>query len=285
LIWTYIGRPEHEPPFRHFLWMDLPPSHRSVSAAVLPFNYLTVVENQVDFAHVSFLHRDSLPDIMQFGADRQLNMDVTDNTPPEIDLEETEFGMYCANLLQGFQGVSKWARIDTVVLPTTVFDSPSFCTISVPVDDVTMIPFTVSYSTQGELPRQPPGWEAFPWLYEQVPGRLIARPKVSEENRFLQDRASMRNGSHTGFPGKLAQEDVALWISMGSYPTRSMEHLVAYDGPVVALRKRLTELAQRAAANETLSAAMADTSSVREREGPIDERGDWRYLVLETEHT
>jgi len=30
---------------------------------------------------------------------------------------------------------------------------------------------------------------------------------------------------------------------------------------------------------------MADTSSVREREGPIDERGDWRYLVLETEHT
>jgi nitrite reductase/ring-hydroxylating ferredoxin subunit len=282
LIWTYIGRSDQEPPFRRMLWMDLPPSQRSVSASILPFNYLAMVENQVDSAHVSLLHRDSLAEVAEFEEGRELTMSQSEG-PPELDIEETDFGFYYTSFQSDDAGVPA-ARVNAFVLPTTVMISPGFCTINVPLDDFTLIPFTVSYSTTGDVIQRPPMWESLPWLSEQAPGRLIAKTKEAEENRYLQDRSSMRRDSYAGFPAKLAQEDSAILLSMGSYPTRAMEHLVPYDKFVIALRKRLTLLAGQGAEGDVLPSAAADVSRVSDHLGQVDQQGDWRYLVAEAEH-
>jgi hypothetical protein len=150
----------------------------------------------------------------------------------------------------------------------------------VPVDDVTTMMFTVTFTDGGEAYDLPTLWDTLPWLWERVPGRLIATIKTTAENRYLQDRESLRNGSWAGFPAGLAQEDPAVLCSMGSYPTRSMEHIVPADIAITTLRRRLSLLARQVADGVELSAPVADTLNIRDREGPVNATADWRSLLI-----
>ena len=56
LIWTYIGPREKEPPFRHFAFDDVPPTHRTIIRVNVAANYLQMWEGGTDTSHVSILH-------------------------------------------------------------------------------------------------------------------------------------------------------------------------------------------------------------------------------------
>ena len=262
-VWAYVGPPDQEPSFRRFFWMDLPSPHYSVRGGLFPCNYLAIIENGIDGPHVTVLHQDSLSTVSEMASGQPLNLPSEHRVPPRWEVEETEFGFYCAALREGKadgEAMRTWARVDALVMPTTAFVPPAFCSIAVPVDDETTIFFNVHYNVAGDAVRYPSVAEMFPDVFDEVPGRLLVTPKLTRDNGYLQDRAAMREGSFTGLPGGIGQEDAAIVLSMGSRPSRSIEHLAPYDIAVVSLRRRLADLARRVTEGEPLGSVVVDIS-------------------------
>jgi hypothetical protein len=215
------------------------------------------------------------------------------------ELEATDFGFYYAMIRDDpADGPPIYTLVVPFILPTTVMpvsnDAGSIYVIDVPVDDVTTLNFWVQTNTAGAFPPMPAIWQRLPYLYEQAPGRLIPTLKMNQENRYLQDRASLRNGTYAGFlgrpsledpsagtvmgmPGSLYHQDCAIMLAQGPYPTRSMEHRVPCDIGVLRLRQQLADLARQVAAGATPPSVTADLTDVRGCDGHhVD---DWRQLI------
>ncbi len=60
IVWTYMGRPEEQPPAPAFEWTRVPASHRYLSKRLEECNYLQAMEGGINSSHVSFLHSGEL---------------------------------------------------------------------------------------------------------------------------------------------------------------------------------------------------------------------------------
>ena len=305
LIWTYIGPPEHEPPFRRMPWADLPSSRVDIFGFLLPTNYLAELENHFDGGHITLHHDAALDYPIETQAAIEPTFATSLDTPPSRgEFEESDFGFYYAMIRDDAAGgPPAFTLVVPFVVPTTVVpisnDTGSVYVFDVPVDDVTTLNFWVQTNTAEELPRLPPIWERMPDLCEQMPNRLIATLKLNDQNRYLQDRNSMRNGRYAGFlgrpkledpvagpvmwreaggPASLFHQDLAIMLALGDYPTRSMEHTVPCDIGVLQLRRTLTHLAQQVAVGEAPPSVKADVAGVRCHSGR--HVPDWRKLLL-----
>jgi nitrite reductase/ring-hydroxylating ferredoxin subunit len=306
LIWVYIGPRDREPPFRHFPWMDLPASRLDIFGFVLPTNFLSELENHADGAH-STLHHDISFDVQSVGKKMMEDtFSVSIEAPPiRGEIEETEFGFYYAIIRDDLAGgLPAFTLAVPFILPTTVIplftEVGAIYIINVPLDDVTTLNLWVQTNTGEELPAFPPIWERLPEICEQMPGRLVAGLKINEENGYLQDRNSMRHGRYAGFlgrarmedpaprqvfwrdlggPSSLLHQDLAILLTQGAYPTRSMEHCVPCDNGVLWLRQQLTRLAQDVAAGESPQSATADVTDVR---GWGVYKAPWREILPES---
>jgi nitrite reductase/ring-hydroxylating ferredoxin subunit len=297
-IWIYIGPAEHEPPFRHMPWMDLPASQLELTGFLCAMNYLAELENHADGAHITS-HRDAHLD-PEFKRPENTHVGTSLDAPPiRSESEETDFGMYSVIIRDDPAGSTPiYTNVVAFVMPTTVIitiPNGSLYFIDVPVDDVTTLTLFVRTSATGPLPQLPPIWEQLPHLCQQMPGRLLASLTISEENRYLQDRDAMRNGSrYSGFLGRpsvadrapgmvlgiigsLFHQDFAVMLSQGSYPTRSMEHPVPTDAAVLKLRRILAGLARQVAAGQAPPSLKADLTDVAGHDG--HHVGDWHDLV------
>jgi nitrite reductase/ring-hydroxylating ferredoxin subunit len=297
-IWIYIGPPEHEPPFRHMPWMDLPSSQLELTGFLCAMNYLAELENHADGAHITSHHDAHLDP--EFQRPENVYVGTSLDAPPiRSESEETDFGMYSVIIRDDPAGGTPiYTNVVAFVLPTTVIitiPNGSLYFIDVPVDDVTTLTFFVRTSTAEPLPELPPIWEQLPHLCQQMPGRLLASLTISEENRYLQDRDAMRNGSRyagflgrpsvedpapgmvLGIVGSLFHQDFAVLLSQGSYPTRSMEHPVPTDVTVLRLRRILAGLARQVAAGQAPPSLKADVTDVDGRDG--HHVADWHDLV------
>jgi phthalate 4,5-dioxygenase len=96
---------------------------------------------------------------------------------------------------------------------------------------------------------------------------------MSWDNAFGQDRKLMKSQHWTGLGG-VEREDAAVGLSMGPMYDRTKEHLVAADGAVVRLRRRLLDCVRAVEAGlEPLGATIEDLSSVSvTSDAPLHER-------------
>ena len=116
-----------------------------------------------------------------------------------------------------------------------------------------------------------------------VPGKDLDhkwRTLRTLENDFKQDRELMKEGHFTGVPG-IPNEDIIMWVSMGSRVQRHTDVLGASDLAIVEFRRLMTDAAQKVA--EGGRAIGTDSTelqaTIASHEGVYPKEVDWRTLV------
>jgi phenylpropionate dioxygenase-like ring-hydroxylating dioxygenase large terminal subunit len=269
LIWTYIGPREKEPPFRHFAFDDVPPTHRTIIRVNVAANYLQMWEGGTDTSHVSILHSNVtrpgwLSGEGQGAGEGRLADFVKpawDDMSPSLEIENTRFGFHYTGIRKNGDGFN--ARLVPLFLPYgRIIPLPGFWTtvMEVPMDDEHTASYLVDASEKAPMDLQArlrrSGFTAANYSDNTF--------KAIDVNRYGQDRQAMREKrSWSGLDG-LTQEDAAITLSMGPVYDRTAEHLVAADAAIVKLRQRLLEsLAAEESGSDPIGLNIADLSGMR----------------------
>jgi phenylpropionate dioxygenase-like ring-hydroxylating dioxygenase large terminal subunit len=249
VLWAFLGPKTDIPRPPELEWTRVPASHRYVTKRSQVCNFLQNVEGEVDSSHVSFLHskntaaasaglkaddlRSTLPDYM--ARDRA----------PRFFVLPTEYGMLIGARRNAEPDTYYW-RITQFLMPSYTMipvpvGSPVSFTAATPIDDESMMGFTVTWHPDRAL-RDDERAQIESWLgvHTEVDPRTF-KPLRNKDNDYLIDRALQRGGrSYTGIRG-IREEDLAVQESMGPVCDRTTEHLGASDLAVIALRRRLLD--------------------------------------------
>jgi len=117
--------------------------------------------------------------------------------------------------------------------------------LNVPIDDTNTMFYFIAWSG-GEGIEQD-AWRKFCGARVGVDLDANFRPVRALANNYLQDRAAMKAGSHTGIAG-IPNQDLAMWETMGPIADRSRERLGASDMAIVQFRRIMVEAARTVAA-------------------------------------
>ena len=241
VVFAYIG-PGEPPLLPKYEFLNVPDDHRFVSKIYHSCNYLQSNEGNIDPVHLSFLHRnlelserdkkrrvtgsESSPNSL-FGADRA----------PRIELELTDFGVRIFTVRD--------IEDDKIYFRTSNFIMPNFSAFPgqtaaegysvnwhVPIDDTSHWKFVIVFSRERPLDRQ---------LILRGRDELTADYHMlrNKANRYLQDRASMKDKSFSGIGHNFQAQDACAIEGAGAIQDRTKEHLVSSDKAIVAARKLL----------------------------------------------
>lgn len=223
MIWVYIG-PGPAPVLPRFdVYVD--DGFKDVGHAVLPCNWLQIMENSVDPHHVEWLHGR----YFKFLGDQQGFL-----APPgfqkkhvKVGFDPMEWGILKRRVLEGnSEDQDDWAVGHPLVFPYCMRVGGAGLEqmqIRVPIDDTTT--WALFYSSH-----QPVGLTEFP---EQV-------HPVDYEFPWLDDR-----GEH--IVDYIEGQDIMAWVTQGDVNDRTGEHLGKSDVGVIMLRKMFREQMARVA--------------------------------------
>ncbi len=239
IVWTYLGPPEHEPPFPSMDWTALPREQLCLIKFTQNSNFMQALEGGVDTAHTWFLHRGDIPDW-------QHRLSLTLDFAPKLETEDTPYGFRYASIRRPTEDpeTKRYVRVTNVVLPSTVLVPRPLSDalkpavqMFIPMDDEHTLHFTVFFSPEGK----PIDEQAIREDFRCVPGVHIDRRTFAldtqESNWWKQDRAAMKAGSYTGIAG-IPRQDVACQESMGPLVERAGEHLGTSDIAIIRMRRR-----------------------------------------------
>jgi 5,5'-dehydrodivanillate O-demethylase len=224
VLWTYMGpvsdgqSPPLLPRFDGFVAEG---AIRSLGRALLPVNWLQIMENSLDPVHTEWLHGHHY----EFQKEQE-GVKVAISTPHlKIDFREFEFGITKHRLLAGHSEDSDdWRIGHPIVFPNILAvgnGDPlaryhSF-QMRVPVDDT----HTLHLWYNAYLP--PEGAQVPPHLRSQV--HTYDVPFVDEDGEFIVDN--------------IDGQDIMAWITQGPIADRSRETLAASDKGVAMYRRTL----------------------------------------------
>ena len=239
VLWAYMGPAAREPELPQLEWMRVPAAHRYVTKRFQRCNYLQNVEGEVDSSHVSFLHSR-----MQGANPAGLGLaayNFMDRSPVFV-VQETDYGMLVGARRNAGDDSYYW-RITQFLMPTyTMIPAEPGNTISftsaTPVDDVTMIGFTVTWHPDRPLNQQEIAQvESWTGIHTEVDEHY--QPLRNMDNDYLIDRALQRTENYTGIRG-IREQDLAVQEDQtGPISDRSLEHLGTSDLGIIAMRRRL----------------------------------------------
>jgi phthalate 4,5-dioxygenase len=249
LLWTYLGPPEHEPPFPAYDWTSLPRDQIAHMKFVEHTSYLQAAEGTIDSAHSWFLHRGIVQD---WKARSELSMDLS----PRLETEDTTYGFrYGAIRSVNGDPNSMYVKVTLYMFPTTAFiarpmtdDLPTLVQIFVPIDDEHTMHYSLFHSLNGK-PVDEAAMREKAHLRPGIDLDANFRHVNSAANGWNQDRAAMKDGSWCGIDG-FQNQDVACQESMGAIVDRSQEHLGTSDVAIIRMRRRMLESIRRFQAGE-----------------------------------
>jgi phthalate 4,5-dioxygenase len=241
IVWAYLGPPELQPPFPAFGWTSQPTNQRGIVKVGIRANFVQAVEGSIDSAHSWFLHRGSSRDWAKRFA-------LSEDMSPRLEAEDTAYGFRYAAIRKPAQNpdTEQYVRVTLFVAPITSFippplnpDLPAHAQIFVPMDEHTTMLYDVFFSQNGT-----------PVDQTELRKNLHATPGIdldadyfrlgNRQNRWLQDRKAMKNGSWVGIEG-FQNQDIAAQESMGAVVDRSQEHLGTSDIAVIRMRRRMLQ--------------------------------------------
>jgi phenylpropionate dioxygenase-like ring-hydroxylating dioxygenase large terminal subunit len=253
IVWTYMGPPEKQLPFRNFGTDDLPREQWRASKTLSYCNFVQAMEGNLDTAHISYLHR-NLDDssLADDGTDRPgySTQDVStrvkaQNRSPRVEVEDTPYGFRYAGIRDTPNGHEQ-IRMTVFAMPVMTFVSAipfgGSCGMFVPIDDHNCWRIQVRvHPTEGSSGR---GY-TLPMPGGRQTGRLSGKQErfVQPENDYLMDRALQRTTTYTGIPG-IQEQDLAVTESMGPIYDRSQERLGTTDRAIIRMRQMLINAAQ-----------------------------------------
>lgn len=248
IIWVYIGPPDLMPAPPTYSFAVLPDDHRVVMRSTFQGNWLQSLESSLDPSHLAILHADYSPMDPSEGKYGHLvrpdnattgsEMGGRDRLAPKIEAEATAYGVKFAGVRQVGDTDQLNARVSVYQAPFLVFVPPHFAVMYTPQDDnhtaQTVVAFDPAGAMDADLVQEMSGF--------LTPGVLVDSViQANEENRFLQDRASMPE-SWSGIDGLLL-EDIAMINGMAPVVDRTKETLVASDIAIVRVRRLLIKAA------------------------------------------
>jgi hypothetical protein len=220
----------------------VPDDHRFVSKIHHSCNYLQSNEGNIDPVHLSFLHRNlELTEL-----DRKRRVSGSESSPnslfgadlaPRIELELTDFGVRIFTVRD--------IEEEKIYFRTSNFIMPNFSTFPgqtaaegysvnwhVPIDDYNHWKFVIVFSRKRALERA----TMLRGRDELQADYHMTRTKA---NRYLQDRASMKNKSFSGIGYNFQAQDACVIEGAGKIQDRTKEHLVTSDKAIITARKLL----------------------------------------------
>jgi 5,5'-dehydrodivanillate O-demethylase len=262
LVWGYLG-PQPAPPLLRydiFTWDDV---WRDAGWAMLPINFMQIMENAVDPTHVEWLHgryanfirtRQGLPSALTFT-----------RRHARIAFDTFEYGITKRRLYEGqSEEADDWKIGHPLVFPYMMKvggGAHRQMQIRVPIDDSTT--WFILYSTHKpegiDLPRQEryPNYEV-PWIDD--------------------------NGQH--IVDYVEGQDIMAWVTQGAIADRTQEHLGKGDTGVILLRKLVFENIDRVKRGEDPLGVTRDPEVARYIDLPIerDKFGggaafEWEFLT------
>jgi phenylpropionate dioxygenase-like ring-hydroxylating dioxygenase large terminal subunit len=257
LIWIYMGPKEHMPELPELEWARLPAAHRWQAKWLYEANFAQGLEGELDSAHTGFLHDTSTPaSDLTAGMAEASTYWATDKAP-KLTVRNTDYGYFYGSRRryeneQFYWRVTQWLLPTFAIIPMPKW--PISCRAYVPIDDETTYVFNTSYNpdaplTAEDLAPLEAGLGPAPTLQ---PGSFL--PELNSRNSYGLDRQVQRTRNFTGIYG-INNQDRAIVESMGKICDRWNEHLGTSDIAVIAMRRRLLEVARALAAGEAPVAA------------------------------
>jgi phenylpropionate dioxygenase-like ring-hydroxylating dioxygenase large terminal subunit len=294
IVWTYLGPPAKQPPFRDFGTESLPPEKVAATKLHTTCNWVQAMEGNLDTSHISWLHQwDGVDDIPDDGSDKPGYPTNAmswkfwrHDRAPRLELEETWYGFKYVGLRQTPNGHDH-VRMSAFCYPfNTVIASVPFSTqhgLFVPVDDHNT--WRYSFSTRDTPGLAEVGGENLFALspYEFGPAEVgrngIIPRRYTLENDFGIDREKQRGVTYSGVAEFISQ-DFMVTETMGPIYDRTQEHLGTSDKAIIRMRRLLIAAAKRVAEGGDAPAVDGDLDyrSIRSAEKILGAGEDWREL-------
>ncbi len=298
LIWAYFGEPATEPAFPDLPFTRCGQDHLVVTAHVNNANFVQVLEGLVDATHVGILHQTGVRAYLdRDGQVESLSRGfvMLEDVAPLLEVEDTDFGFHYAALRQTHapnDGTSTKvvARITPFIMPYIVMVPSGEITILImPMNNEKSLFIHIYFDEAQKINYEPHRTELIAWAgldQETVERFHLARGTEDDKdapnrsNRWGQDRAAMRKGDFSGFPGLLA-DDMAVVTSAGSIRDRSREMLTSADVGVSRLYATLLGSAKSVASGgEPVGLSpVTDFGSIRGVQANLTEGQKWQSVV------
>jgi phthalate 4,5-dioxygenase len=242
LVWLYMGPEADEPPFPHYSWLDLPAEEVQVTSWLQRSNWLQSLEGDLDSAHVSFLHSwldpDAGPPAFISGYRRYIEVDKS----PRLTVQDTPYGFIYGGRRTIGDGEYYWRATQWLAPAGSQVGGGEGMRFLTPIDDGHSVSFSVQRVAPGAVRAENP-----PLVGYALPDGYIVDVQVPEkgpENDFLIDREVQRTTTFTGISGGARDQDRAMTETMEPVLDRTDEHLGTTDLAIVAVRRRLVEMAR-----------------------------------------
>lgn len=244
VVWVWLGQGEKPPQFPAFDFVNYPAENVVARKAIIPCNWVQLLEGALDSSHVSSLHRAWLT----HGKDMMSgpHPGVMGALSVKYEIEERPYG-YMANARRFLADGIEVDRKTEYILPWYTMIPSTLKTLRgvlavVPVDDVTTHFWDISWDIAG-----PTDVVTIDRLRNSGKRSLdldnYFQPRYGPEKVWGQDREAMKQGHYTGFIA-LSFEDYAVQESQGQIADRSKEHLGTSDIAIIRMRRMLLDMAR-----------------------------------------
>lgn len=254
LILAYLGEGD-PPPLPQFEWLSQPSERVFVTKVFQACNYLQANEGNLDQVHLSFLHRVRIDEGRPYLMDRETTAGMSstlqllaEDVSPQIEIEETPFGFREYVTRKTVDG-DKYLKVESFVMPNmAVFPGAIVARDGfqshwhVPIDDVSHWKYVIVFERSDPVQKERIQKVLFG---DHEVGPPHYRLAANAENRYFQDRSSMKAGDFAGFGVAFEIHDTWAIESCGPIQDRSKEKLGYGDRSIIAMRKIMLKAIER----------------------------------------
>ena len=289
VVWTYMGAGD-PPEFRPPPWAPRESSKVAIAKVIVPCNWAQILEGAIDSAHSSVLHSSDMVPAKVEGAKATDSMWYRPSTDkaPRLQVQRTGYGFRYAALRRPIvdSANNEYVRLTVFVAPFTVLIPPndrySLANVNVPVDDTHTMFLFIAWGDDAATVPDTESWRKFLGNQKGLDLDGEYKPLRSLDNRFWQDRASMKAGNFTGIRG-FPNQDIAMWVTMGPIADRSRDVLGASDVAIVEFRRQMLDAAKAVRDGGAPIGTGADRipTAVRSYQKIVPKTVDWRTLGVD----
>ncbi len=277
VVFAYLGRGA-APEFPNFDCFRADDAHVFAFKGLWECNWLQALEIGIDPAHASFLHRfleDEDPADSygkQFrdtvaGTEMATTQVLRDYPRPEIDVEETDYGLKITALRHMDHGQTH-VRITNQIFPEAICIPMSReMTITqwhVPIDDENCYWYTLFTSF-----REPVDKELMRAQRLEEHELPTYAPRKNRANHYGYDPKEQETATYTGMGMDINVHDQWAVEGMGAIQDRTREHLGRSDKAIIRYRRMLREAIKALENDDRASLPMQDRSRVTRIVGPM----------------
>jgi hypothetical protein len=236
-IFAYLG-PGAPPLFPNYEFLSVPEERIFTIKLFSDCNYLQGNEGNIDLAHLSFLHYNPRNRDVEILPGADLNQRGAAPQVESYEAELTDYGIRSYKIRR-LEDHYRLYMTEFVLPNLTAFFGEQYglegaysINWHVPIDDEHHWKYTFIFSREGPIDKEATRRRRA----DMTPGY---KPNRRKENRYRQDRESMRKESYSGIGLNFQVQDLCVTEGMGPVQDRSSEHLTSMDVAVVVARKLL----------------------------------------------